>query len=98
MAHRHGTDARDHPLVAVRAAHLLQALVVAVDEARAGLFGALDELPHALVAARGVDVDVDDGARRRLQPHGDGMEAEEDLVTHRAMVSARFHPGVTGAA
>ena len=44
MAHRHRLDARHHALVAVRAAQLVQALVVAVDDLRAGLAGALDEL------------------------------------------------------
>ena len=52
-----------------RAAHLLQALVVAFDQLRAGLAGALDELAHALVAPRRVDMDLEHRARRRLQPH-----------------------------
>ena len=37
----------------------------------------------------GVDMDLDDGCGRGLQPHGDGMEAEQDLGAHRANASRR---------
>ncbi len=43
---------------------------------------ALDELPHARVAPRRIDMDLDNGLRRCLQPHGNGMEAEQDLGAH----------------
>jgi hypothetical protein len=68
-----------HALVAVRAAQALQTLIVAVDQSRAGLLRPRDELAHALVAPRGVHVNVEDGLWRGLQAHRDGMEAEEDL-------------------
>ena len=68
---------------------LLQTRVVAVDQARAGFLRAHDELPHARVAARRIDMDLEHRLRRGLQPHGDGMEAEQHLTrrhgAHRSL-------------
>ena len=50
VAARDRLDDRDDALVAVVAGEAAQALVVAVDEAHLGGFGAGDELAHALVA------------------------------------------------
>ena len=75
-------DARDDALVPMRAAQLVQTLVVAVDQLDAGLLRALDELPHALVAPGGIDVHLEHRARRRLQPHGHRVEAEQDSAAH----------------
>ena len=87
VAHRHRVDARHDALVAVRAAHLLQPLVIAVEQLRAGLLRAFDELAHALVAPRRVDVDFENRLRRGLQPDGDGMKAEQDFGSHAPMVA-----------
>jgi hypothetical protein len=95
MAGGERLDPGHDTLVAMRAAQLGQPLVVAVDDLHAGLAGPLDELPHALIAPCGVDLQLDDGLRRRLQPHGDGMKAEQDLGFHPAMVASTFHSGVT---
>ncbi|MNU01222.1 hypothetical protein D3C72_2445590 [compost metagenome] len=79
---------RHHALVAVGAAQLLQAVVVAVDQAHARVTRAVEELAHALVTARGVEMDFGDGLRRGLQPDRQGVEAEEDLFAHPGMVAA----------
>jgi hypothetical protein len=72
-------DLGHHALVARAAGQADQPLVIAVDELGARFLGPLDELPHAGVAPGGVDMHLDDGGGCGLQPHGDGMEAEQDL-------------------
>ena len=78
MAARERLDARDDALMAIVAGKAAQALVVAVDEPHPGGLGARDELAHALVAPAGVDVHLDDRARRRLQANADRVEAEQE--------------------
>ena len=65
-------------LVPMAARQLGQADAIGFDQPRAGFGHPLEELPHARVAPRRIDVDLDDRLRRRLQAHGDGMEAEQD--------------------
>jgi len=50
--------------VAVRAAQALQACIVAVEHPRAGFVRAGDELPHARVAPRRIDVHLAHRLRR----------------------------------
>ena len=73
--------------MAIVAGEAAQSLVVAVDEAHPGGFGAGDELAHALVAPARVDVHLDDRTRRRLQAHADRMESEQQVARHRPMVA-----------
>ena len=72
-------DARRHALVAVAAGQLGNAQAVGLDHPRTSLLRPLQELAHALVTPRRIDIDLDDGLRRRLQAHADGMETEQDF-------------------
>ena len=60
----------------------LQPIVVAVHEPRAERSGALDELPHALIAPRRIDMDLEHRAWRSLEAHGHRVKAEQDFRSH----------------
>jgi hypothetical protein len=81
-------DPRHDALVARRRRQAHQPRVVAVEDARARLAGALDELPHPRVAPRRVDVQLDHRLRRDLEADADGMETEQDVACHRRMMKA----------
>ena len=50
-----------------------------VEQAQAGLLGAFDKLPHAGVAARRIDVELQDGGRGGFQANAHRMETEQDF-------------------
>ena len=81
-------DPRHHALVAMRAGQLRQPVVAALDQLDAGLHGSGDEVLHARVAPRRVDMQLEHRARRRLQAHAHRMEAEKDARRHRPIVAA----------
>ena len=82
MARRQRVHAGHHALVARATGHGGQSVIVGLDQLDAGVACAFDELAHAAVAPAAVEMNFSDGLRRGLQPHGDGMEAEEDFGAH----------------
>src|SRR5450830_1875253 len=62
---------------ATAAGQLGQAQAVGLDQAHAGFAHALQELAHARITARGLEVDFDDGLGRGLEPHAHGVKAEQ---------------------
>ena len=54
-----------------------QAQAVGLDQAHTGFAHALQELAHARITARGLEVDFDDGLGRGLEPHAHGVKAEQ---------------------
>ena len=83
-------DPRDHALVAMVATQLGQAQAVGLDQSNIRLFGALDELAHARIAAGRLEIDFDDGGGRRLEAHADGVKAVQHF-------GGRGHPGIIAA-
>ena len=76
---RDGIDAGNNALMAVAAAHFGQAQAVGLDQAHTGFAGAIKELAHAGVAARGVKKNFKDGLGRGFEPHADGMKTEKNF-------------------
>ena len=82
VTRRQCVHARHHTLVACAAGLRGEGSVFAVHQLCAGIARTLDEAAHARVAPRGINVNLDDGLRRGLQPHGHGVEAEKNFGAH----------------
>ena len=72
-----GLHTGGHPLVAVATGELGDAQAVGFDQTNAGFFDAVNELAHARIAARGLEMNFDDGLRGHFQAHADGVKAEK---------------------
>ena len=83
---------RHHPLVAMAATELGQPHAVGVKQAQARLLGALNELPHAGVAARRVDIQLKDGLGRGFEANAHRMETEQDFGRRHAPIIPAAHP------
>jgi hypothetical protein len=91
-------DSRHHALVPVRAGELAQAFVAALDELDAGLDRTGDEVLHASVASRRIDVQLEHRARRRPETDAHRMETEQDARRHRWIVAAAGRVSASGRA
>jgi hypothetical protein len=94
----HGLHASGHALVAMAASQLGKAFAVGLDQPDAGRLGAVEELAHARIAARGLVVDLDDGLGRGLHAHADGVEAEENFGGRHGAQLSRQLSGAPGPA
>ena len=86
----HGIDSRHHALVAVAAAHLGQAQAVGLDQPGTGFAGAVGELAHPGVAARGIVKNFKNRLGRGFEANTDGMETEKNF-------GGRRHPAIIAA-
>ena len=79
-------------LMAMRASQLGDTQGIGFDQANAGFLGTVQKLAHARIAARGLEIDFDDGLGGGLQTHADGVKAEKNFGgRHRATLSRPFH-------
>ena len=83
--------------MAVATRQLGDANAVGFDQAGTGLFGTVQKLPHARIAARGFVINLDDRLGRGLQAHAHGMKAEENFGGGHAGIIVALAPPPSGA-
>ena len=69
-----------HALVTVATGQFGQALTIRFDQAHARIAGLVDELPHAGVATRDLEMDFDNGLGGDLEANAYGMKAVQHFV------------------
>ena len=84
----HRLDPRHHTLMRRPPGQLRQASCIAVHQLDARFLGTLQKAAHPAIPPLRIMVQLQDRLWGRLEPHGDGMEAKQDLVVHGEIVAA----------
>ena len=91
VLHRQIMHTCHHALMAMTTTQSRKTQAIGFDHPDFRFLGTLEKLPHARIASTGIDIDLNDRGRSRLEPDAHRMESEDDLVmcsNHAAIIAA----------